>query len=233
MSSFVRAAASSRASGRPSTRLQIASIVMSGASSRPTCRARSTKSALASPDGRGSTRYSRSPETRSGARLVMRTRSPADTARASLTAGAAVRRCSKLSSSTSSSLPRRKPLRSSGAPIACPISVARSSWIREAVERHPEDSVTVCPDELGGSLESEPRLPGPTRAGKCDEARAVREQRDQLGELLLSCPRAGSPPPGGSLRRASRAAGSRRRRAGTDVLPSRGPSGGARRGRAA
>ena len=48
--SFVRAAASSTASGSPSRRRQIASMVESGISSRPNARARSTKRAAASID---------------------------------------------------------------------------------------------------------------------------------------------------------------------------------------
>ena len=126
-SSFVRAAASSTASGRPSTRLQIDSTVVSGTSSRPIARARSTKRAVASRSESGSNRYSRSPETRSGARLVTRIRKPAAALRTLLTAGAASSRCSKLSSSTSSSLRRRNPRRSSRAPIACATSEESSS----------------------------------------------------------------------------------------------------------
>ena len=47
--------------------------------------------------------------------------------RTALTAGAASRRCSKLSRRRSSSLPRRNPVRSSGAPIVCATSESRSS----------------------------------------------------------------------------------------------------------
>lgn len=72
MRSFVRAAASSTASGRPSRRRQIASTMESGASSRPITRARSTKRAAPSPAGSGSV-DTHARQTREGARLVTST----------------------------------------------------------------------------------------------------------------------------------------------------------------
>jgi hypothetical protein len=127
VSSFIRAAASSIASGRPSRRRQISFTVASGATTRPTARARSTNSAAASFCGSGSSRYSCSPATRSGARLVTSTRNREHAPRRPLTRGAASRRCSKLSRKSRSSLPRRNPVRSSGAPIVWATSEARSS----------------------------------------------------------------------------------------------------------
>ena len=88
-----------------------------GATSRPTAQARSAKSTAACVCGSGSSRYSCSPATRSGARLVTSTRTWAQALRTSLTTGAASRRCSKLSSRTRAPSRGRKPVRSSGAPI--------------------------------------------------------------------------------------------------------------------
>ena len=48
------------------------------------------------------------------------------------------------------------------------------------------------PDELGGDLEREPGLPGAARAGEGEQARPVREQRDELVELVAPARRAES-----------------------------------------
>ena len=92
----------------------------------------------------GSRGYSTSPEMRSGARLVASTRRPAAVARRSATVGAAPRRCSKLSRSSTSSRSRRKPPRSSGAPIACAISLATrlgSVERAEGTQKTPSETV--------------------------------------------------------------------------------------------
>ena len=112
-------------------------------------------------------------------------------------------------------MPRRKPARSSRAPIVCATSEVEELGVGEAGERHPEDAVALRADELGRDLEREARLPGAARAGEREEARAVREQRDELLELAAPSRRAGSRRRAGWSRRASGAAGSRRRRAGT------------------
>ena len=58
--------------------------------------------------------------------------------------------------------------------------------VREARERHPEDTVREAPDELRGDLQREARLAGAARARDGDEPRPVREQRDELLELTLA-----------------------------------------------
>ena len=57
--------------------------------------------------------------------------------------------------------------------------------VGEADERHPEDAVALGAHELGRDLEREPGLPRAARPGEREEARAVREQRDELLELVL------------------------------------------------
>ena len=148
-------------SGRLSSLLQTASTVASGSISRPTARARSTKSATASAGSSGSSAYSTSPEMRSGARLVASTRRPAAVARSSATAGAASRRCSKLSRSSTSSRPRRKPPRSSGAPTACAISMGTRSRVGEAAEGNPEDTIGTVPTNSAATWSASRVLPVP------------------------------------------------------------------------
>ncbi len=58
--------------------------------------------------------------------------------------------------------------------------------VGEPRERHPEDAVALRADELGGDLEREARLPGSAGPRDGEEASAVREQRDELLELLLA-----------------------------------------------
>ena len=182
----MRAAASSIASGRPSRRRQIASTVASGASSRPTARARSTKSAAASLGGSGSSRYSRSPDDVQRRPARDEHAEAAATPRgASLTVGAASSRCSKLSSRSRSSRPRRKPARSSGAPIACATSEGTSSGSERPASGTQKTPSRSVPDELGRDLEREAGLPGAAGPGDGEQARAVREQRDELLELVL------------------------------------------------
>ena len=58
--------------------------------------------------------------------------------------------------------------------------------IGETRERHPEDAVAELPDELGRDLKRETRLARAARAREGQEARAVREQGDELFELTLA-----------------------------------------------
>ena len=58
--------------------------------------------------------------------------------------------------------------------------------IRETRQRHPEDAVVELPDEFRRELESEPCLARAARARDGDEARPVREHRDELLELPLA-----------------------------------------------
>ena len=118
VSTFIHGAASSRASGNPSSRRQIAATAApfpdvrrnSGCTSRTRSRKRRTAGARARSAGdiasepacnsSGPTAYSRSPRTRSGARLVTSTRSGATVPRSSPTKGEASSTCSKLSSTS-------------------------------------------------------------------------------------------------------------------------------------
>ena len=58
--------------------------------------------------------------------------------------------------------------------------------IRETRERHPEDAVIDPADELRSDLERESRLARAARARDGEEARPVREHRDELLELPLA-----------------------------------------------
>ena len=82
-----------------------------------------------------------------------------------------------MSSRMRSSFPRRKPARSSRAPIACATSDEQELGVGEARERHPEDAVAQRADELGRDLKREAGLPGASRPGDGQKPRAVREQR--------------------------------------------------------
>ena len=57
--------------------------------------------------------------------------------------------------------------------------------VGEAGERHPEDAVALRAHELGRDLEREPGLSRAARAGEREQARAVREPRDELFQLAL------------------------------------------------
>jgi len=122
---LTRTAASSIASGKPSTRAQISATARAfsvvSAKSSLTARARSTNSATAascastSTGGRrcrsgsasGATGHSCSPERRSTTRLVTSTFNPVHPVNNSAMRGAASTRCSKLSRSSSSCLSRK------------------------------------------------------------------------------------------------------------------------------
>ena len=194
------------------------STVASGASSRPTARARSTKSAAASLGGSGSSRYSCSPETRSGARLVTSTRRPLR--RGEERRSTVGRRVEEMLEVVEEE--QQLPSAEEAGEV-----VGRADRLRdlrghelgvgEAGERHPEDAVAQRADELGRDLEREARLAGAAGPGEREQARAVREQRDELVELALPADERarGDGQVRGVERRA--AAGSRRRRAGRDA----------------
>ena len=116
-SSRARAAASSRASGSPASLWQVAATAAASSGSDPhpglTRCARSSSSRAAGdgvPSGRsrtssGSTAYSISPRTRSGARLVVSTVRSGTASTSAATSGAAPRRCSALSRTRRRSCP--------------------------------------------------------------------------------------------------------------------------------
>ena len=163
---FTLAAASSIASGRQSSRRQISTTSPFAAKSEFTARARCTKRSTASRSRSGSTATSHSPSTWSGSRLVTSTVSCGHEPIVSATPGAASRRCSKLSSTSSSRLsPHRRRQ-----------GVLRAERLRGGIlderrickrgERHPPDTVVVV--VCGGSrrLQREPRLAASARSGQ-------------------------------------------------------------------
>ncbi len=101
----MRAAASSIASGSPSSRVQTPATASSSASSgsKPctAARARSTKSCTADEPSSGGTGYTCSPETLTGVRLVTTTRRPAAALTRSASSGPVATSCSKLSTTSS------------------------------------------------------------------------------------------------------------------------------------
>ena len=114
------------------------------------------------------------------------TRSPFDAARTALTAGAAARRCSKLSSRIRSSLPRRKPSRSSRAPIACATSddtSCVSERLASGTQKTPSRSVPMSSAATWSARRVFPVPPGPVIV----RSRVpLGEQCDELAELVLS-----------------------------------------------
>ena len=58
--------------------------------------------------------------------------------------------------------------------------------IRQACERHPEDTVAESPDEVGCDLQRQPGLPRAAGPGERQQPRAVGEHRDELLELALA-----------------------------------------------
>ena len=80
----------------------------------------------------GPTAYSRSPRTRSGARLVASTRSAATAVRRSATSGAASKTCSKLSSTSNVGVPSHAARARLGKSSAVPSNTPRASAIADA-----------------------------------------------------------------------------------------------------
>ena len=194
----MRAAASSTASGRPSSVVTIAwtsgSVAVVSAKSGRTSRARCTNSSSASRPSSGATGYSCSPVIRRTSRLVTSTRSPgALRTRSATSVPAAGRSCSRLSRTRRSDRPRR---------WSC--SDLDDRTVGELVDA--EDGRDRGRDELGiphrGELDEpgavgetvadgtcrpdgEPCLAGPT--GACQRQDPGRgEQRGDLAQLHLA-----------------------------------------------
>jgi|GEM_PF-4244837 len=203
------AAASSRASGSPASRQQIAATAAALPSSSPkageTARARSTKSR---PEGeprtsstvgdrveegnaRVPTRYSCSPLTRRGARLVASTTRPGQASSSPATSGAAFSRCSKLSSTRSSRF-----------------SLRRARSVRRARSASPG----ICPS---ASLRPKERaMVGTTREGSPSGARATNATPSGKSSAVSRAAwtaRRVLPTPPVPVRVSSRTAGSRRK----------------------
>ncbi len=97
-----------------------------------------------------------------------------------------------MSSRMRSSFPRRNPARSSRAPIACATSEGTSSGSERPASGTQKTPSRSVPDELGRDLERQAGLPGAAGPGEREEARAVREQRDELLRARARARRAGS-----------------------------------------
>ena len=180
-STFVRAAASSIASGRSSRRLQSASTGSSAGSPE-----REQKRSTASACARGGTAYSTSPRTRSSSRLVVSSLRFAHDSTSVASSGAASITCSRLSSSNRSS---RSPMCSSSpclAPSACAIVGSTRSGSRSPASSTQKTPALKSGTSSAGHLDREPRLARAARTGQRDQARPVLEQRGQLLDLAFA-----------------------------------------------
>ena len=182
MSTLTRAAASSSASGRLSSRPH-----SSATSSSDSMRARAQNSSTASGSASAGTGYTTSPSTRSNSRLVtnMHSFGHARSSAASSTADSTT--CSRLSST------RRRLLL---ADVLRQL-LGRSQRLRDRrqdqcrvahrCQPDPEHSRAELAHQLPGRLERQPRLPGPSRPGKRHEPRRLlANERDDLPHLLLA-----------------------------------------------
>ena len=190
----VCAAASSSASGSPSSRRQISATSravlsvsvtarpVASARSRKTCPAGDAVTAAASERagrGSGSSGRSRSARMRSAARLVASTTRPGQRASSSATSGAASSTCSRLSRTTQDAPPREvrgqvaRRARSEWTPSTTPSAVATRGRTT-AGSRTADRSTNVVPSgkELRGPRQHLGRQPGlahPARPGQRDE----------------------------------------------------------------
>ena len=169
----MRAAASSIASGRLSSLAQIASTVASGSVSRPTARARSTKSATASVGSSGSSGYSTSPEIRSGARLVASTRRPGGRGQE-----VGNRRCRGQEVLEVVEEQHELAVAEKAAEVVGGADrlrdLARDEIrVDERAEGDPEDTVRDRADELGSDLQREPGLSRTARPRDRDETSSL------------------------------------------------------------
>ena len=91
-----------------------------------------------------------------------------------------------MSSRSRSSLPRRNAGEVVGGADRLGDLRGQEPGIRQRSERHPEDAVVEPTDELRRDLEREACLARPARARKRQEARPVREHRDEFLELPVA-----------------------------------------------
>ena len=208
-----RGAASSIASGRPSSRRQIAATAsafssVSRSRSRPPARARRRAATDLAPASQlrhavGALLGCR----RSGVRLVTSSFTPGASASRLATAGAAASTCSKLSSTSSSRLSRRYSVSVSSAlspgcsrrPSVCAIAGSTSSGSRTGASETKAAPSAKLVDQAGRDLQREPRLAGPAGADQRQQphvvaARAARRPRPARAPARRrrSAPRAGS-----------------------------------------
>ena len=207
-STFTRAAASSIASGRPSTRRAISAradgLGVQLESGRA-ARARWRKSSHGVPSRSGATAIRTSPATWSASRLVASTRTGHSASTADAIRAASSRTCSHASRTTSTPASRRREIdareRIAAASVndLCeqPDASSRAARAREVDE---PDAVREFVLERARRLHREPALADAGRPDERHEAVLVQQRRD-LGELLLAadergrrCGQVASPP---------------------------------------
>ena len=183
-STFTRAAASSSASGRQSSRRQIPSTCSSATKLGLTIRARSSKSRTASAASSGGTGYCCSEVMCSCARLVAITRTPGATSRSAATLGAASSRCSKLSRSSSAqrsgACRRRSPDAERGPDRR--LDEARVGEPSEGTHQTPSSNASTDSAASWSPIGSSRSRPAPTSV----EHRTQSEQLEELLELALA-----------------------------------------------
>ncbi len=193
----MRAAASSMASGSPSSRAQISATTSVTSKSGRTAAARSANSATASSRAdRGGTAYSVSPYRFRCVRLVARIVSPGAAASSSVASGVASSRCSRLSSTSSSSRSAKNALSASSidwprlccSASACAIACGTQLGVRHGRERHEAGPVGELAGDARAPTSSASRvLPVPPGAGERQQAHAgSQEQRPHLLELAAA-----------------------------------------------
>ena len=106
--------------------------------------------------------------------------------RTALTTGAAVEEVLEVVEEEQELPPAEEPREVVGGPDRLGDLRGQELGIRETSERYPEDAVVEPANELRRDLEREACLARAARACKGEEARPVREHRDELLELLLA-----------------------------------------------
>ena len=192
--SRVRAAASSIASGRPSSRRQISDDLLrlfarapEGAEPRAAARMAKSASRVAERQAAG-TRYSCSPRGGAACGSSRAERGSGADVSSAARSGAASTTCSKLSSTSSEGAPRRSDV---GARSVCSSrsdrswrSPARRARDREAARgRRSRRRRRRRPPSACAACEREPRLAGPARPGERDEPGAAAQEGADLVEL--------------------------------------------------
>ena len=181
MSAFVRAAASSTASGRSSRRRQSSAISSLGSS----C-ARSQKSETASSLGERGHRVldlaldAQQLAARDEQRQVRTGREEPESS------GAQSITCSRLSSRSSSSRSPMCSARPSLAPSVWAIVSVTSAGSRSVASPTQKTPALYSGTSVGGRLDREPRLAGAAGAGQRDEARASSNREQHLQQLVVS-----------------------------------------------
>ena len=225
------AAASSTANGRLSSLLQTASTVASGSISRPTARARSTKSVAASAGSRAGRAHTRPRPRCAAAPGSSRAREgPAAVGQEFRDRRSSVEEVFEVVEEQHSSRPRRKPPRSSGAPTACAISMGtRSGSVSgpRATQKTPSATVQTNSAATWSASRVLPVPPGPVIVTSVDAERSTSPATSR------SRPRSGLAATGRFVASSVRSGGKSPSPSWKTRSASSGPSAGARRGHGA